>query len=139
MEDHKLQKTGFQHCWGVIKSRANSGLYHSEREGSPKGRVYTYRQDFPGGSAVKNVPAMQGTWVQPLCQEDPLEKGMATYSSTVAWRIPWTEKPGRLQPIGSQSGTQQKRLNSSSIRIPVADSFCCAVKLTQHCKATIHQ
>ena len=42
---------------------------------------------------VKNLPAMQETWVQPLGLEDPLEEGMATHSSIFAWRIPWTEKP----------------------------------------------
>ena len=51
---------------------------------------------------VKNLPAMQEIWVQSLGQENPLEKGMATYSSILAWRIPWTEEPGRLQSIGSQ-------------------------------------
>ena len=51
---------------------------------------------------VKNPPTMQETWVQYLGGEDPLEKGMATYSSILAWRIPWTEKPGRLQSMGSQ-------------------------------------
>ena len=45
---------------------------------------------------VKNPPAMQETWVRSLGQEDPLEKGMATHSSILAWRIPWTEEPGRL-------------------------------------------
>ena len=57
---------------------------------------------FPGGSVVKNLPAMQETWVQSLGQEDPLEEGMATNSNILAWRIPWTEEPGRLQSIGSQ-------------------------------------
>ena len=56
---------------------------------------------FPGGSMVKNLPAMQETWVQFLGREDPLEEGMATHSSTLAQRIPWTEEPGRLQSIGS--------------------------------------
>ena len=51
---------------------------------------------------VKRLPAMQETWVQSLDQEDPLEKEMATHSSILAWRIPWTEKPGRLQSMGSQ-------------------------------------
>ena len=51
---------------------------------------------------VKNLPAMRETWVQFLGQEDPLEKGMATYSSILAWRIPWTEEPGGLQSMGSQ-------------------------------------
>ena len=45
---------------------------------------------------VKNLPAMQETWVQSLGQEDPLEEGTATHSTILAWRIPWTEKPGRL-------------------------------------------
>ena len=45
---------------------------------------------------VKNLPAMQETWVQSLGWEDPLEKGKATHSSILAWRIPWTEKPGAL-------------------------------------------
>ena len=51
---------------------------------------------------VKNLPAMQETWVQSLGQEDPLEKGTATHISILAWRIPWAEEPGRLQPIASQ-------------------------------------
>ena len=51
---------------------------------------------------VKNLPAMQETWVQLLGQEDPLEKEMATHSSILAWRIPRTEEPGRLQSMGSQ-------------------------------------
>ena len=51
---------------------------------------------------VKNLPVMQETQVQSLGQEDPLEKGIATHSSIFAWRIPWTEEPGRLQSIGSQ-------------------------------------
>ena len=45
---------------------------------------------------AKNLPAMQETWVQFLGQEDPLEKGMATHSSILAWKIPWTEEPGGL-------------------------------------------
>ena len=48
------------------------------------------------------MPAMQETWVWSLGQEDPLEKEMATHSSTLAWKIPWTEKPGRLQSMASQ-------------------------------------
>ena len=51
---------------------------------------------FPGGLAVKNLPAMQEMWVGSLGQEDPLEKEMATHSSTLAWKIPWTEEPGGL-------------------------------------------
>ena len=51
---------------------------------------------------VKNPPAVQETWVRSLGQEYPLEKGMATYSSILAWRIPWTEEPDRLPSMGSQ-------------------------------------
>ena len=51
---------------------------------------------------IKNPTAMQETWVQSLGQEDPLEKGMATHSGILAWRIPWTEEPGRLQSMGLQ-------------------------------------
>ena len=51
---------------------------------------------------VKNLPAMQETQVQSLGWEDPLEKERAPYSNNVAWRIPWTEEPGRLQSMGLQ-------------------------------------
>ena len=51
---------------------------------------------------VKSLPAMQETWVRSVDWEDPLEKGMATHSSILAWRIPWTEEPGGLQSMGSQ-------------------------------------
>ena len=52
---------------------------------------------------VKNLPAMRETQVQSLGQEDPLEKGMATHSSILAWRIPWMEEPAGLQSMGSQT------------------------------------
>ena len=55
---------------------------------------------------IKNLPAMQETRVQSLGWEDPPEKGMATPSSILAWRIPWTEEPGGLQTMGLQSWTQ---------------------------------
>ena len=51
---------------------------------------------------LKNPPAMWETWVQSLGREDPLEKGMATHSSILAWRIPWTGEPSALQSMGSQ-------------------------------------
>ena len=51
---------------------------------------------------VKNPPAMQETWVQSLGREDPLEKGMATHSSILTWKIPWTEEPDGLQSKGLQ-------------------------------------
>ena len=62
---------------------------------------------------VKNPSAMQETWVRPLGWEDPLEQGMATHSGTLAWRIPWTEEPGRLQSMRLQSWT---RLSVPTIR-----------------------
>ena len=55
---------------------------------------------------VKRLPTMQETQVQSLGREDPLKKEMATHSSVLAWKIPWTEEPGRLQPMGSQSRTR---------------------------------
>ena len=61
---------------------------------------------FPGGSVVKNPPAKQGmqkTQFQSLSQEDPLEEEMATHSSILTWKIPWTEEPGRIQSMGLQS------------------------------------
>ena len=57
---------------------------------------------FLVAQSVKSLPAMQETWVRSLGQEDPLENGMATHSSILAWRIPWTEEPDGLQSMGSQ-------------------------------------
>ena len=74
--------------------------------------IVSYEQDrgmfdrgFPSGLAVRNPPAVQETqeiWIWPLGWEDPLEEKMATHYSILAWKIPWTKKPGRLQSIGSQ-------------------------------------
>ena len=65
---------------------------------------------YPGTSLVaqmaKHLPTMQETQVQSLGQEDLLEKEMAAHSSILAWRIPWTVEPGRLQSVGSQSQTR---------------------------------
>ena len=59
-----------------------------------------------------NLPAMQETWVRFLGQEDPLEKEMATHSSILAWRMPWTEEPGGLQSMESQESDTTERLNN---------------------------
>ena len=59
-------------------------------------------EGFPGSLVVKNLPEMQETQVRSLGREVPLEKTMATHSDILAWRIPWTEEPGRLQSIGLQ-------------------------------------
>ena len=58
--------------------------------------VYSYIKDFPGGSLIKNPPAMQKTQVWSLGWKDPMEKEMATHSSILPWKILWTEEPGRL-------------------------------------------
>ena len=65
--------------------------------------IYTHTHTgFSGGSAEKNLPTMQEMQVRSLGWEDPLEKEMATHSSIIAWRIPWTEEPSKLQSMGSQ-------------------------------------
>ena len=64
--------------------------------------LYTCDGVFPVAQTVKNLPATQESRVWSLGLEDPLEKGMAIHSSILAWRIPWTEEPGRLQSMGSQ-------------------------------------
>ena len=70
------------------------------------GLLFPYKQGLTGAplvaQTVKNLPAMQETWVQSLDQEDPLQKGLATHSSILAGRIPWTEEPGVLQSMRSQ-------------------------------------
>ena len=71
-----------------------------------------------------NLPEMQETQVQSLRREDPPEKDMATHSSTLAWRIPWTEEPGGLQAMGSQGLDATERLNRDH------QVFVCAVELT---------
>ena len=64
--------------------------------------IITTKRGFSGGSVVKNPPVNEGDMVQSLGQEDPLERGMATHSSILAWETPWTEKAGGLQSRGSQ-------------------------------------
>ena len=66
---------------------------------------------------VKNLPVMQEMWVRSLDQEDPLEKGKATHSSILAWRIPRTEEPGELQSRGSQRVGQDRATNRFTLYI----------------------
>ena len=68
---------------------------------------------FLVAQTVKSLPTMRETWVRSLGQEDTLEKGMATHSSVLAWRIPWTEEPGGLQSMGSQELDTAKPLTLS--------------------------
>ena len=90
---------------------------------------------------VKRLPAIQETWVRSLGEEDPLEKEMATHSSTLAWKIPQTEKPGRLQSMGSQSRTRLSDFTIDFTVYKTGDSIHFAVlqKLTQGCKSTLLQ
>ena len=62
---------------------------------------------------VKNLLAVQETWVKSMGREDPLEKGMTTHSSILTWRIPWTEEPGELQSMGSQRVGHDLAANTS--------------------------
>ena len=73
------------------------------------GQCYTW--GFPVAQRLKCLPAMRGTWVQSLGQEDPLEKEMATHSSILAWRIPWTEEPGGLQSTGLKESDTTEQIH----------------------------
>ena len=74
-----------------------SGSESSPGEGI--GYPFQYSWVSPVAQMVKNLPARWETWIRSLVWEDPLEEGMATHSSILAWRIPWTEEPGRLQSM----------------------------------------
>ena len=76
------------------------GLGGSPREG--KGYLLQYSWASLVAQLVKNLPAMWETWIQSLGWKDPLEKEIATHFSILAWKIPWTEKPGGLQSMESQ-------------------------------------
>ena len=92
----------------IQRHRLSKQIYGSQ--GEKKGGInweigidiQIYKMDFPGGSLAKNQPANAGDMVRSLGGEDALEKEMATHSSILAWRIPWTEEPGRLQSKVSQ-------------------------------------
>ena len=80
---------------------------------------------FPGGSAVENSPAIQEPqeiWVRFQGQEDLLEKNMATHSSILSWRIPWTEEPGRLQSIGLKESDTTESTKHICTKRKVLDS-----------------
>ena len=78
-----------------------------KRQARDWGKMFTkyvcaiHTMGFPVAQMVKNLPAIQETWVRSLGWEDPLQKRMATHSSILAWKIPWTEEPRRLQSMGS--------------------------------------
>ena len=90
----------------VTLSKFQSAIWRNWKAFSKIHRV------FPGSSAVKNLPAVWETWVQSLVPEDPLEKGMATHSNILVWRIPWTEEPGKLQSMGLERVTHNWETNT---------------------------
>ena len=103
-------------------------LSHSTSPGnkpSPSGGVWSEAQ------TVKNPPAMQETQVRSLGREDPLEEGMATHSSILAWRIPWTEEPGGPQSVGSHRVRQAEtdRQTDRHTHSIVWGSLGCRVRL----------
>ena len=83
---------------------------------------------------IKRLPAMQETWVQSLGQEDPLEKEMATHSSTIAWKIPRTDEPGRLHsPWGCKEADTTKQLHLFSWAPKSLQMVTAAMKLEDAC------
>ena len=91
---HKTEMQGEKRISTVFKGQPSPWV--------PLGISFYLRWASLVAPMMKNVPAMQETWVWSLGQEDPLEKRMATFSRSLAWRIPWTEEPGGLQSLGSQ-------------------------------------
>ena len=92
--------------------------------------VFPYStQGFPSGSDGKeSQSAVQETWVPCLGQEDPLEMGMATHTSVLAWRIPWTEEPGRLQSMGSQRVRHDWATSTFTVTQQIISSSDCDVQ-----------
>ena len=78
-------------------------------------RTRTHTEASLVAQMVENLPARQEIWVWSLGGEDPLEKGMATHSSILAWRIPWTEEPCEVQSTGSQSQTRLRQLRTHAL------------------------
>ena len=93
-------REGESKAWSLILHIRSWPLYHTSGFKDMLRNI----TGFLSGSAVKKLPVMQDTRVRSLGEEDPLEKGMVTHSSILAWRIPWTEEPRGLQSIGSQRG-----------------------------------
>ena len=100
--------------WGAItRQTTQQDIYCTSQQTSPitdrgndtsldKTQVKANQKQNNVAKRLKRLPPMQETWVRSLGREDPLEKEMAIHSSILAWRIPWTEKPSRLQSMGSQ-------------------------------------
>ena len=90
--------------WRVCQRERQRESHREEEGGSTYGlkRLISTKGASPVAQTVKNPPEMQETRARSLGREDALEEGMATHSSVLAWRIPWTEEPGGLQSLGSQ-------------------------------------
>ena len=110
--------------------------------------ITVWERGFPDGAGGKG-PACQcreynETWVWSLGQEDPLEKGMTTHSNILAWRIPWKEEPGMLQPMGLQSWTWPKWLSTYALpdchlphRVELLHSFILPAWLPKECELSM--
>ena len=114
----------------------------SELQGKPWTKLnWCIIMRFPGGARGKEPDCqdwLQEMWVQSLDREDPLEEGMATHSSILAWTIPWIEGPSRLQSRGLQSWTWLKWLSTHACTC-ITDSFCCTAETNTTFKSTILQ
>ena len=110
-------------CWAQRSRTVSSTCWPQENKRLPHAEDrLLYILAWPGASLVaqmvKNLPQVQEIWVQSLGWEDPLEKGMATHSSFLAWKIPWTEEPGGLQSVGSQRVRQSWAANTFTFTCP---------------------
>ena len=104
---------------GDLSSIPGSGRSPGEGIGSP----LQYSWVSLVAQLVKNLPGMRETWVQSLGWEDALKKGKATLSTVLAWRIPWTEEPGRLQSVGSQESDMTEKLSQPTVLVVLKSNF----------------
>ena len=97
-----LSWIGHQRHWLKKKQQSKLDFMKTKQFSASKGTIHRVKEASLVAQSVKNLPAVQETRVQSLGWEDPLEKEMATHSSILTWKIPWTEEPGELQFMGSQ-------------------------------------
>ena len=102
----------------------NAGLISRSERSAGEGIGYPLQSSWASlvAQLVKNPPAMQETWVQSLCWEDPLDKGKATPSRILAWRIPWTEEPAACGPLGHKELDTAER-HSLSFRLMLSTTL----------------
>ena len=106
--------------------------YNFQKAPSTEKLTFNTTEGFPGGSVVKYPPATQEPWVRSLGQEDPLEEEMATHSGILAWRMPWTEEPARLQSRDCKELDTMTKPSST-----LQEGFCLKFKILlwlEHCK-----